>query len=60
MLVRQEDDHVEVAPDELWLEESRVGVVRLVLGDEAVVDASWTLEISLDAQRHHAPRREYR
>ncbi len=45
VIVRQEDDHVEVAPDELWPEESWVGVVRLVLPDEAVVDASgrWRL-----------------
>ena len=40
VLVRQEDDYIEVAPDELWPEESWVGVVRLKLEDTTVVDSS--------------------
>jgi transitional endoplasmic reticulum ATPase len=38
VLVRSEENHIEVAPDELWPEESWVGVVRLKLPDITVVD----------------------
>lgn len=39
VLVRHEDDYVELAPDELWPEETWVGVVRLKLEDVTVVDS---------------------
>ncbi len=45
VLVREEDDHLELAPDELWPEEPWVGVVRIKLEDTTVVDSSgsWRL-----------------
>lgn len=45
VLVREKDDHVELVPDELWPEESWVGVVHLKLEDTTVVDSSgsWRL-----------------
>jgi ATP-dependent 26S proteasome regulatory subunit len=45
VLVRENDDHVELAPDELWPEEPWVGVVRLKLEDVTVIDSggSWRL-----------------
>lgn len=45
VLVREKDDHVELAPDELWPEEPWVGVVRIKLEDTTVVDSSgsWRL-----------------
>lgn len=45
VLVREKDDHVELAPDELWPEEPWVGVVRIKLEDVSVIDSggSWRL-----------------
>jgi transitional endoplasmic reticulum ATPase len=45
VLVREEDDHLELVPDELWPEELWVGVVRIKLEDTTVVDSSgsWRL-----------------
>lgn len=40
VLVRSEENKIEGAPDDLWPEESWVGVVRLKLPDITVVDAS--------------------
>lgn len=39
VLVRHEENHIELAPDELWPEESWVGVVRLKLPDMTIVDS---------------------
>ena len=39
VLVRSEDNNIELAPDELWPEESWVGVIRLKLFDITVVDS---------------------
>ncbi|MHB8464246.1 MAG: AAA family ATPase [Acidimicrobiales bacterium] len=40
VLVRPQDNHIEVAPDDVWPEESWVGVVRLRLPDITVVGDS--------------------
>lgn len=40
VLIRSEENYIEAAPDELWPEESWVGVVRLKLPDTTVVDSS--------------------
>ncbi|MDQ3817761.1 MAG: AAA family ATPase [Acidobacteriota bacterium] len=40
VLVRSEDDYIELAPDELWPEESWVGVVRLKHADITIVDSN--------------------
>src|ERR1051325_10366779 len=40
VLVRPEDNHMELAPDELWTEESWVGVVRLKHADITIVDSN--------------------
>lgn len=39
VLVRHEDNQIEVAPDDLWPDESWVGIVRLKLPDVTVVDS---------------------
>ena len=39
VLIRNNENHIEKAPDELWPEESWVGVVRLKLPDTTVVDS---------------------
>jgi transitional endoplasmic reticulum ATPase len=39
VLIRPEENHIELAPDELWPEETWVGVVRLKLPDTTVVDS---------------------
>lgn len=39
LLLRPEDNHFELAPDELWPEQSWIGVVRLKLPDITVVDS---------------------
>lgn len=45
VLVREDDDYLALAPDELWPEEPWVGVVRIKLEDVTVVDSSgsWRL-----------------
>lgn len=44
LLVDAEADHVELAPDQVWPEESWVGVVRLRLDDVTVIEASGGLQ----------------
>lgn len=39
VLIQPEENHVELAPDELWPEESWVGVVRVKLPDITIVDS---------------------
>lgn len=39
LLIRPNDNHIELAPDEIWPEESWVGVVRLKLEDITIVDS---------------------
>jgi transitional endoplasmic reticulum ATPase len=46
LLISSDGKHVEAAPDELWPEESWVGVVRLKLPDTTVIDSGggrWTM-----------------
>lgn len=45
VLVREKDDYLELAPDELWPEDPWVGVVRIKLEDTTVIDSggSWRL-----------------
>jgi transitional endoplasmic reticulum ATPase len=45
VLVRLEENHIEVAPDELWPEESWVGVVHLIKGAKTIVSAGGRLQI---------------
>ena len=45
VLVRAQDNHIELAPDAVWPEESWVGVVRLRLDDVTVVDSSGRLRL---------------
>lgn len=45
MLVRAKENHIEVVPDELWPEESWVGVVRLKRPDTTLVDSSGHLKL---------------
>jgi len=45
VLVRLEDNHIEVAPDELWPEESWVGVVHLIKGAKTILSAGGRLQI---------------
>jgi len=40
-----ETDRIELAPPELWPEEQWVGVVRLRLGDESLIDISGRLHL---------------
>ncbi len=40
VLVRHEDNHIELAPNELWPEETWVGVVKVKRSDNTVVDAN--------------------
>lgn len=40
VLIRAEDNHMELAPDELWSGESWVGVVRLKHTDTTIVDSN--------------------
>jgi transitional endoplasmic reticulum ATPase len=37
VLVRLEENHIEVVPDELWPEESWVGVVHLIKGEKTIL-----------------------
>jgi transitional endoplasmic reticulum ATPase len=45
VLLRPEENHIEIAPQELWPEESWVGVVRLKLPDITVIDTNGRLRI---------------
>jgi transitional endoplasmic reticulum ATPase len=45
VLVQEDENHLEVAPDELWPRSPWVGVVRLKLKDVTVVDSSGLLKI---------------
>ena len=47
VLVRLEANHIEVAPDELWPEESWVGVVHLIKRAKTIVSAGGRLQIVL-------------
>ncbi len=43
ILVRLEENHIEVAPGELWPEESWEGVVHLIKGAKTIVSAGGRL-----------------
>lgn len=59
VLVREEDDYLELAPDELWPQEPWVGVVRIKLEDVTVVDSQRELASPPDAPRRRIRRREH-
>lgn len=55
VLIRPEENHIEAAPNELWPEESWVGVVRLKLPDITIVDSGgrWTMLPTRDDIPYH-------